>query len=137
MTHSAISLQEAIHAALLASAGLIESLNGPHVYDDVPMTRKPPYVVFAEARHLDWSTSGEAGNEHLVTLQVWSRKRGRREVLEISDHILEALAQVPDQIGDHALVNLRHEFTDVEQDEASGLFVASINLRVVTEPSSN
>jgi len=135
MTHSALSLQAAIYSRLTTSTDLTNILDGDFIFDDVPKLQKPPYVVFAESIHNDWSTGSEDGMEHAVTLNVWSDQNGRKEVLMIAETIVKALHDLPKLIDDHALINFTHEFTEVVKDQDTELFLAKINFRAVTEPN--
>ncbi len=134
MTHPALALQGAMFSSLLASSELIGMLGGQHIFDDVPKAQKFPYVVFGEAIHNDWSTSTEKGMEHAITLNVWSDQNGRKEALTLAQFIHDALHSLPKQLEGHALVNFTHEFTEVDKDQDSELFLAKVNFRAVTEP---
>jgi len=131
---AAISLLAHVHAKLISDGELTALLGGPRVYDLVPSRVRPPYLTFGPSDHLDWSTSSEEGEEHAIVINAWSRKRGRKEALQIAAAVKTALADLRGQLGDQMLVNFTHEFTRGERDEEEGLFVARLNFRVVTEP---
>lgn len=137
MTHSAIALLSEVHTQLIAHAPLTALLGGAFVFDDLPPKKKPPYIVFGDSTHNDWSTGSESGMEHFFALKVWSRQNGRKEVLQISDEIELVLTNVNSEIGSHHLVNFTHEITEVKRDEQTGYFTASVTFRAVTEPNIN
>ena len=134
MMHPGLAVQSALHKHLVANETLTAILEGAYLYDDVPRNAEPPYVTFAEASCFDWSTGTEQGCEHLLVLNAWSKYRGRKQVLEIASAIEGSLSRVPNFIEDHALINLTHESTEVSKDVPSGLFLARITLRAITEP---
>jgi hypothetical protein len=136
MTHSALALQATIYSALVNSQKMTELLGGEKIFDDIPNNEKPPYVVFGQSIHNDWSTGSESGMEHSITLNIWSEQNGRKEVLLLADALADALKNLPKNINGHALVNFTHEFTEVDREEESELFIARVNFRAVTEPIS-
>src|SRR6476661_7167918 len=64
----------------------------------------------------DWSTGTEDGAEHLLTLHVWSRACGNKQVHDIIEAIKSTLHDQPLALVDHDLVNLRHEFSEARPD---------------------
>jgi hypothetical protein len=52
----------------------------------------------------DWSTGSEDGAEHSLTLHVWSRSGGKKEMQQIVEAIRAALHDKPLQLEDHYLV---------------------------------
>jgi len=135
MTHPAIALQEAMYSVLKNSTELVDQLGGDRIFDDVPRGVRPPYIVFGEMTHNDWSTGTEQGMEHFISLTIWSREKGRKQVLQLANHAIEELLTTPMQLTGHSLVNLQHEFTETAKDDETGYFRAGLNLRVVTEPT--
>lgn len=134
MTYPALALQAALYSRLSASSEINALLGGQHIFDDVPKSQKPPYVVFAESIHNDWSTGTEPGMEHSLSLNVWSDQNGRKEALTIAEAIVEALSNLPTILEGHVLVNFTHEFTEVSKDADADLYLAKLNFRAVTEP---
>ena len=135
MTHAALALQAAMYSRLTTSRDLTALLGGDFVFDDVPATQPPPYVIFAEAVHYDWGSGTEEGMEHAVSLNIWSKQKGRKEAVTIAHAITDAFQDLPKQLDDHVLVNFSHEFTEVEKNLEAELFVAKVNFRAVTEPN--
>ncbi len=134
MTHPALAIQAALYSRLSTSNELTTLLGSDFIFDDVPKSQKPPYIVFAEAVHNDWSTGSEDGMEHSITLNIWSDQNGRKEVITIAQAIQDAFDNLPKQLDEHALVNFTHEFTEVAKDQETELFLAKVNFRAVTEP---
>lgn len=71
--------------------------------------REFPYVTFGQSTVRDWSTGSDKGHEHIVTLHVWSRVAGRRQVHAIIGAIEVALHEQALLMNGFRLVNLRHE----------------------------
>jgi hypothetical protein len=136
MTAASWALQKSMHAALSTNAGVLAALGGGRIYDDAPRGGPHPYVTFAETLTRDWTTGSEDGEEHLVTLHVWSQAAGRREALEIAGAIRSALQDQPLQLAGHRLINLQHESSEFRREGDGETYRGIIRFRAVTEPAS-
>ena len=132
--HSALALQKVVYDTLVSASEVTDALGGERVFDNVPAGQVPPYIVFTEATHSDWSTSTENGMEHLLTLSIWSSQSGRKQVLSLAQLCTNVLGQLDDTLAGHALINFTHQFTEVDRDKKSDLFRAKLHFRAVTEP---
>lgn len=134
MSSSSHALQAAIHAALSADAGVLGALGGARIYDHVPRKVDYPYVTFGQSSVYDWSTGGEGGDEHIITLNVWSLAAGRSEVQDVIEAIRDALHDRDLPIAGHRLINLRYEYSEARRETDAERFHGVIRLRAVTEP---
>lgn len=83
------NLQKAVHGALTAA-----SVAGGRVYDDVPADPIFPYVQIGAALPIvDGVLPGDDGIAEILTLHVWSRHRGQKEVKQIASAIYDTLHQ--------------------------------------------
>lgn len=133
MSSAGFALQKAIFEKLTSDAPTLAALGGPRVYDDAPARTEFPFVTFGQSSERDWSTGSDEGFEHLVTLHVWSRARGRREAEQV---IAAARAALHDQdlaLAGHRLINLRHEFSEARRDSDGETFHGIARFRAVTE----
>jgi hypothetical protein len=135
MTASASwAVQRGIYQALAGSSGLSALLGGARVYDDPPQAASYPFVSLGQSVIRDWSTGTEDGAEHMLTLHVWSRSGGKKQVHEIIDAIKTVLHDQPLTLADHHLINLRHELSEARQDPDGDTFHGIVRYRAVTEP---
>ena len=128
---SATGLQRAVHGALISDPEL-HALVADRVYDRVPDRPAFPYVTYGgqSARALD----GEGLTEHVLTLEAWSRGRGRSEALAILEAVRGALTDLPPLDPPWRLVSLRmiaNEAAPARNDVER----ASLEVRAVTEPT--
>ncbi|MBX6328572.1 MAG: DUF3168 domain-containing protein [Pseudolabrys sp.] len=128
------ALRAAVRAALAADTALLALLGGPKIYDEPPRGVAFPYVTLGEARMSDYSTGGEAGTEHQLTLHAWSREGGHRQAHLIAGALLQALDEAPLALADHHLVNLRFAVADVRREADGRTYHALVRFRAVTEP---
>ena len=134
MTHPAIELQGAIFSTLTASTQLTNLLGANRIFDDVPTGTKPPYIVFGKSVQKDWSTDSESGMEHEISLHIWSRENGRKQVLQVQETIIAALASLGGAMTNHHLINFSHERSEIEMRDKLRAFRGISMFRAVTEP---
>ncbi|MEO1719247.1 MAG: DUF3168 domain-containing protein [Pseudomonadota bacterium] len=132
-TTASWALQRAIHSALVNDATLTGLIGDTRIYDHVPRGTAYPYVTFGQTTERDWSTGGAEGNEHVVTLAVWSQARGRREMQRIIAAIRTALHESDLTINGYRLVNLRHELTETRRETDGDTLRGLVRFRAVTE----
>lgn len=134
MPSSSWSLQQALYGALAADAGVLAALGGPRLHDDVPQGTDFPYVTLGQSIVTDWSTGTDSGDEHVLTLHVWSRAGGRRQAHEIMGAVRAALHDRALTLAGHRLVNLRHERSEARREPDGDAYHGIVRLRAVTEP---
>jgi hypothetical protein len=134
MSSPGFALQKGLFAALTGSAALVALLGGARVYDDAPQPVTFPFITIDPAQERDWSTGAEKGLEHLVTIHVWSRYAGRRQIYDVADAIRDALDGAALTLDAHRLVNLRHQYSDLRREEDGETYHAALRFRAVTEP---
>lgn len=90
-----LNIQAAIHAALVGDAALMALVEG--VYDAVPQASDSgngaefPYVVIGDDTHIPFDTDTSVGADTTLTIHVWSRYEGRKQVKEIQGVIYDVL----------------------------------------------
>jgi len=82
-----------------AEVARIEAETSFTVYDDLPEQAVYPYVVMGEMTARDWSDKFEPGQEVYSTKHIWSQYKGKKEVTEMGDAILQALTKSPLDLG--------------------------------------
>ena len=92
MTTSLFAVQESVYGALTSSTALQSLLGSPaRCYDMVPPAAIFPYVTFGDVVVKEYDTKDQTGLEQLLTLHVWSRYRGRKELKQIIQTIYDVL----------------------------------------------
>ena len=128
------ALQRGIYQALAGSSEVTALLGGVRIYDHAPQGASFPFITLGQSVVRDWSTGTEDGAEHDLTLHVWSRTGGKKQVHEIVEAIRGALHDQPLVLADHHLINLRHEFSEARLDPDGDTFHGIVRYRAVTEP---
>ena len=135
MPSSAIALRAAIRDSLAADMPLTTMLGGAKIFDEPPRDAALPYVTLGEDVIADASTATEPGDEHALTLHVWSRQGGHREAHIIAGALLEALVDAPLSLDGHRLANLRFIVADVRREADGRTYHGIVRLRAMTEPA--
>ena len=133
-TSPALALQTGLRAALLADATLVTALGGAQDFDDVPREAPFPYITIGEIETRDWSTQTSRGNEHTVTVHVWSRYRGRKQVQDLIAEVDRILDGTDPPLAGHRLVNLSTVFWTALREPDGEVYRGTVRLRAVTEP---
>jgi len=133
MSSVSLELQKAVFQTLVADDALTTLLGGVRIYNDVPRGAALPYVTLGESAVRDWSTGSDEGHEHLLTISVWSRVNGEREVHQILAAAEAALDDAALTVVGARLVNLRHEFSEVRRDADGETSRGLMRFRAVTE----
>lgn len=129
---AALALQEALIAALRTDAG-VTALVGAGIHDGAPKNAGFPHVALGEVVSRDWDTASDEGAEHFVTLMVWSRASGRREVLVIIGAMMAVLDEADLNLNGHRLVNLSVVASDTRREADGRTWRGRLRLRAVTE----
>ncbi len=89
------------------------------------------WIVSLESR--DASTASEAGEEHLVTLEVRTAEGGNRSAQQISARVRVLLDNAELVLDGFAFVSLFHRRTRIGRDAMAKGHVAEMVFRAVTE----
>lgn len=130
---AAATLRAAVFARLSTDPVLLAELGGARVYDVPPASPVFPYVTIGEAQVTDWSTATEAGEEHRLTLNAWSRQGGHDEAHRIAGAVQEALHDAGLALTGARLVNLRATGAEIRREAGGRTYRALIRFRAVTE----
>ncbi|MEZ5872409.1 MAG: DUF3168 domain-containing protein [Nitratireductor sp.] len=131
---AALALQKALFEALTSDTILTAMLGTGKVFDEALPTTNPPYVVFSPATSNDWSTGTETGEEHILTLDVWSSHKGSVEVASLAAQVRDVALTLAEIAPPHRLVNIVHQATRITREDQGGYYRAQLQMRAVTEP---
>ena len=136
MTSAAIELQKAVFSALSGDAALTAALGEGRIHDHAPENIAFPYLTFGRTTAHDWSTDTEVGSEHIFTIHVWSKAKGKAQVLELMELVKAVLHDNDLTLDTHRLVNLRREFEDARYNDDLSVYHGMARFRAVTEPAA-
>lgn len=106
-------IQKAIYDALSGNSGLASTVSG--VYDNVPQAIDSgansafPYVTIGEDVLTPWDTDNSVGVSCSITIHVWSRSKGRKQVKTIQGLIYDILHRADLSVTGYAFVTLEFD----------------------------
>jgi hypothetical protein len=115
MSDAALPLQTALYDALTGDGVLMALVSA--IYDHVPADAALPYVQIGEATVGDWSAIGLAGEEHALTLHVWTADHGLRSAKTIMGEVKRVLDGAALAVAGHHLVMLAFTFGQTLREE--------------------
>lgn len=120
MASIGIELQTAIYSRLTGFAALTALVGGgtPRIYDHVPDNGAAfPYVTIGESTAIPFDTKDTLGSEDIISIHVWSRYKGKKEVKQILGEIYNALHRYILTLPNHVCVDCLQEMSEVYQDD--------------------
>ena len=111
-------IQRAVYQALTTDPDLMDAIKG--VFDHVPQDQDYPYVNIGEDTSIEWDTDTSLGQQSTLTIHVWSREYGRREVKEIMALIYGVLHRSELEVDNGSVVTCEVEFVETFM-EADGV----------------
>jgi hypothetical protein len=135
MSTAALALQTSILERLRADAALASSPLAGRLFDAAPRDEAFPHLVVDEVTSRDRSGLDAPLVEHRLTLRLFSRKGGRREVAMLADLVETALAAPDLVLAGHRLVLLRHDLTETRLLKDRLTAEAVLRFVALTEPS--
>ncbi|WP_417435110.1 DUF3168 domain-containing protein [Hoeflea sp.] len=131
---SANALQNCVVERLNADPDVLAITGEGRIFDRLIIRAEPPYLVLGETVTTDFSTGEADASEHRFEIEAWTRQNGRKQAVELADAVRAALHDADLTLAGAVLVNLRHERTVSRRAPKSGLHVARLRFRAVTEP---
>lgn len=120
MTTPANALQTAIFTTLSGNSALTALIGSNQVFDFVPETAQPPYVLIGDDTAIDNGTKSKNGWEYTITIHSWAYEvAGRKQGKSIMGAIYDALHQQTITVTGFNLIYLRSEFETTQQDPSA------------------
>ncbi|MEQ1407563.1 DUF3168 domain-containing protein [Neorhizobium sp. Rsf11] len=130
---AANALLVAIHQRLSGNAALTAIIGADGVRDRLSSRPKLPCIVFGELEARDYSTSTESGEEHFLTLEVWSDGEGRREAQQIAGLVHDLLHDAALGLDGAVLVSLLRMSMRTRREPKTKIYLTEMRFRAVTE----
>ncbi|HEU0118813.1 MAG TPA: DUF3168 domain-containing protein [Alphaproteobacteria bacterium] len=134
MTDALFSVQEAVLSALTASSEVQSVLGSPaRVYDHVPVGAVFPYAVFGPLHIAPYDTKTEIGFEQIVTLNIWSRYRGAKEVKDIFQAIYDTLHRATLSVAGEVFLSCEFHSADIMPDSDGLTYQGEVRYAIITQ----
>lgn len=126
MSTKMFEIQQKIFQSLQANQTLIAKVVG--VYDFVPEKTPLPYVTFGKIGSLPLTSKIENGESVIVTIDIWSEGKGRKEVVDIMSEI-ENILKNEISLSDSEVLSQKIINREV-WEETYGLFTGTIDVKI-------
>lgn len=127
------ALLRAIHARLLAEPLLAPLLAAGGIRDRIVPRLRLPALIYGEIDSRDYATATEPGEEHFLTLGLWSEGEGRAEAQALAAAVRASLHHAALTLSGAHLVSIACHSMKSRRDEETGLSVIDLTFRAVTE----
>ena len=131
---SSWELQKTIYQTLTGDPTLMGMVTGVH--DHAPQGAAFPYITIGEATAQPWGAAGLDGIEATLSLHVWSRSPGRKEVKRIVAEMHRLLHDADLAVTGHALVSIRFQFGETFRDPDGITYHGFSRYRAVTHEAA-
>lgn len=134
MSDALFAVQQAV-AGLLAADTDVQSVLGvtPRIYDHVPPGAIFPYAAFGPIHVAPYDTKNETGFEHILTINIWSRYRGSKEVKDIFQAVYDALHRATLSVAGQVFLSCEFHSADLAPEGDGLTYQAAIRFSVVTQ----
>lgn len=132
MTDATALLRQALHARLAADAAL-SALLTPGGLLDRPPSGIMPFILYGPWRSDDYSTATETGEEHWLSLEIWTDPASQRNALDIAARLRWLLDDEPLPLAPLRLVSLLYRSTRTRREPRARALVCEVSFRAVTE----
>ena len=130
---AAQALLAAIVARLQSDPTLTAAIGPAGVHDRLLPRPQLPCIVLGEMETREIPADGGAGEEHMLTLEIWSDGEGRRQGQEIAGRVHALLHEVDLELQGGVLVDLRATSLRTRREPKTKFYLAELKLRAVTE----
>jgi hypothetical protein len=125
-TAPAWALQQAVYAKLVA-----DGVAGGRVFDAVPKNAAFPYAVLGDGEEAD---NGASTLIHTLTLHLWSRGGGAREIKQLAAAARTSLDGAALALDRQVLIALAFGASDYNRQSDGETWRGALRFRAVTEP---
>ena len=136
MTDAFFAVQQAIYNTLAASSEMQAQLgNPPCVYNHVPPNPLYPYVAFGAIAAKPFDDIDRTGFTQTVTLDIWSRYRGTKEVKDIAQAIYDTLHRATLTVSGEVFISCEFVSADITVEGDGLTYHGETRYSVVTQSS--
>jgi len=130
-----LALAKAIHSGLSDNLA-VKSVLGetPRLYDNPPEDPVFPYLTYGPMRSEDIGGDESPLTAHTVSLHIWSRYRGRAEIMTCLSAVAGALEGTNLQLTGAHLVSANIVYIDNFQAPDGRTLHGLIRMKIITQP---
>ena len=133
--NQSLELAKALHSALSGNIA-VKSVLGepPRLYDNPPEDPVFPYLTYGPMRSEDIGGDESPLTAHAISLHIWSRYRGRAEIMACLSAVAGALEGENLQLTDAHLVSANIVYIDSFRAPDGRTLHGLIRMKITTQP---
>ena len=136
MSDAIFAVQQAVYNALAASTDVQALLGNPaRLYDHVPPGAEFPYVVLGTVSAKPYDYIDTIGFEQIISLDIWSRYRGTKEVKDIIQASYGALHRATLTVSGQVFISCEFSGGDVMPESDGLTYRGEARFTVITQRS--
>ncbi|MDR3450738.1 MAG: DUF3168 domain-containing protein [Alphaproteobacteria bacterium] len=136
MSDALFAVQQAVVDILAASTEVQSVIGYPaRLYDHVPPGAAFPYVVYGPVHVAPFDTKTETGFEQIITLDIWSRYRGGKEISDIFQALYDTLHRAVLTVAGQVYLSCEFHGADLAMENDGLTYHASVRFLVLTQSS--
>ena len=126
-------LQQGLLFHLKADTKLNKHLGQPmRLYDQVEKPEGFPYLVMGDSQTSAWSSATFDGQEHEITMHLWTNDGGSAAAKEIAGAVIDRLHDADFTVAGHALVDMQFASSETRYKEEQGRFHCRLVFKALT-----
>lgn len=126
-------LQKGLLEHLKSDLSLKKHLSDPaRIYDQQEKGEGYPKLTLGDSLAKAWSSATFDGQEHEITLHLWTSEGGSRASKEVAGLVIDRLHNADFPVPGHALVDLQFASSETRYKEEQGLFHCRLAFKALT-----
>ncbi len=136
MSDALFAVQESVYNALAASSGVQALIgNPPRLYDHVPPGVTFPFVAFGPLSAQAFDNKDQTGFAQVLTLDIWSRYRGSKEVKDILQALYDTLHRASLNVDDEVFLDCEFAAADLTPENDGLTYSGKAHFNIIVQSS--
>ncbi len=135
MTHPIVDLQTQILSKLNADVALVSLIGADAIFDMPPKGKKGIFLTILHHDIIERDADLSKGYDHRIQFRIWGDGPNRSSVLAPAERIITVLILETLSSPTLDVTHVNHVRTDTLIDLKSGRAIATIFLRILSEPA--
>jgi len=126
-------LQTGLFSHLRSDLSLKQHLGDPpKIFDQQEQAEGYPRLVWGDSKAKTWSSATFDGQEHEVTMHLWTSDGGSAASKEVAGALIDRLHNADFPVTGHALVDMQFASSETRYKEERGLFHCRLTFKALT-----
>lgn len=91
-----------------------------------------PKIIMGSSKVYAWQSMSFDGQEHELTLNIWSREGGTEEIINISGQLMELIHNAEFNMDGHVLIDFQFSSSETRYIESSEKYHCKMTFKAIT-----